>query len=69
MPTPPWGRPHGRSPQFEGIDIGVDPVPRDLAPCSVDIITCHLTLPYLDRERFIADVRRWLRRDGVLAVA
>ncbi|MGW6388987.1 class I SAM-dependent methyltransferase [Streptomyces sp. NPDC055103] len=57
---------HGGTLAFRRHDFDVDPIPRHLAPDSIDIVTCRLTLPYLDRERFIADVRRWLRRDGVL---
>ncbi|AWI29030.1 class I SAM-dependent methyltransferase [Streptomyces sp. ICN441] len=49
-------------------DFNAGAIPNDLAPESVDIVVCRLVLAFLDRARFLTDVRRWLRPDGVLYV-
>ncbi|WP_405999867.1 class I SAM-dependent methyltransferase [Streptomyces sp. NBC_00829] len=54
--------------RFREHDFNVEPIPADLAPGSVDIVVCRLALAFLDRARFLTDVRRWLRPDGVLYV-
>ncbi|MGW1887770.1 class I SAM-dependent methyltransferase [Streptomyces sp. NPDC001970] len=49
-------------------DFNAGPIPNDLAPGSVDIVVCRLVMAFLDRARFLTDVRRWLRPTGVLHV-
>ncbi|MGW5117133.1 class I SAM-dependent methyltransferase [Streptomyces noursei] len=46
---------------FDVYDVNADSGHRLIRPGSVDLITCRHVLPYLDRERFIVDVRRWLK--------
>ncbi|MFK0295624.1 class I SAM-dependent methyltransferase [Streptomyces sp. NPDC090442] len=47
--------------RFDQMDITADSVHPMLRPGAVDLITCRLTLPYLDRPRFFGDARRWLK--------
>ncbi|MEW1648386.1 methyltransferase domain-containing protein [Streptomyces sp. NPDC091219] len=46
-------------------DIVADPIPRDLAPGSVDVVTCRYSLPFLEPGRLLTDVGRWLKPKGV----
>ncbi|MGW3498606.1 class I SAM-dependent methyltransferase [Streptomyces sp. NPDC001020] len=46
-------------------NTGIHPA---LQPGSVDLVACRLTLEFLERERFLVDVRRWLKPTGVLHV-
>ncbi|MFJ8142689.1 class I SAM-dependent methyltransferase [Streptomyces sp. NPDC096013] len=46
-------------------DIVADPIPRDLAPGSLDVVTCRYGLPFLEPGRLLTDVGRWLKPDGV----
>ncbi|MFF3159318.1 class I SAM-dependent methyltransferase [Streptomyces sp. NPDC057910] len=55
-------------PTYELWDVNTDPIPTFLAPGSIDIVTCRLSLSYLDMARFLTDVRRWLAPEGVLHV-
>lgn len=54
--------------QYREHDFNAEPIPTDLAPGSLDIVVCRLSLAFLDKARFLTDVRRWLRPDGVLHV-
>ncbi|MGW1769758.1 class I SAM-dependent methyltransferase [Streptomyces sp. NPDC002073] len=47
---------------FEQHDL-VDGPPLNVAPGSVDLVVCRLTLPFLDRHRLLPQVRRWLTPD------
>ncbi|MFE9559044.1 class I SAM-dependent methyltransferase [Streptomyces sp. NPDC006703] len=49
-------------------DVNSDDVPLYLAPQSIDVLTCRLSLSYLDIPRFTANARRWLKPQGVLHV-
>ncbi|MGW6393331.1 class I SAM-dependent methyltransferase [Streptomyces sp. NPDC055103] len=53
---------------FEVHDFDADAIPSRLRPESVDIVSCRHVLQFLETPRFIADVRRWLRKDGVLHI-
>ena len=46
-------------------DIVADPIPRHLAPGSLDFVTCRYGLPFLEPGRLLTDVGRWLKPDGV----
>ncbi|MET9932879.1 MULTISPECIES: class I SAM-dependent methyltransferase [unclassified Streptomyces] len=54
--------------RYEVHDFNLDTIPRQLAPGGIDLIVCRHVLPFLDKPRFLTDVRRWLHRDGVLHV-
>ncbi|MFE6186512.1 class I SAM-dependent methyltransferase [Streptomyces sp. NPDC056465] len=54
--------------RFERHDFDAEAIPTRLAPGSIDIVTCRHVLQFLDAPRFLTDVRRWLRRTGVLHV-
>ncbi|MER7576699.1 hypothetical protein [Streptomyces sp. NPDC126514] len=41
--------------------IDGDPIHRSLQPGSADLVTCRAALSYLQYERLLADVGRWLR--------
>lgn len=45
-------------------DIDGEPIPSDLRPGAVDVATCRYALPYLQYERLLTDVGRWLRPSG-----
>ncbi|MGG2460156.1 class I SAM-dependent methyltransferase [Streptomyces sp. RGM 3693] len=47
--------------RFEQFDFDADSTHHMLRPGTVDLITCRLTFPFLDRHRFLGDCRRWLR--------
>ncbi|MFB6839759.1 class I SAM-dependent methyltransferase [Streptomyces sp. NPDC056361] len=49
-------------------DFDLEPIPRSLRAGSVDVLSCRHSLHFLDVQRFLVDVRRWLRRDGVLHI-
>ncbi|GFH33873.1 methyltransferase domain-containing protein [Streptomyces pacificus] len=49
-------------------DFNAGAIPNDFAPESVDIVVCRLVMAFLDRARFLSDVRRRRRPDGVLYV-
>ncbi|MET7685200.1 class I SAM-dependent methyltransferase [Streptomyces sp. NPDC005423] len=53
------------SPSYALWDIVADPIPRDLAPGSLDVVTCRYGLPFLEPGRLLTDVGRWLRPNGV----
>lgn len=46
-------------------DISADPIPPDLKPASLDLVTCRYALPFLEHARLLTDVGRWLRPSGV----
>jgi 2-polyprenyl-3-methyl-5-hydroxy-6-metoxy-1,4-benzoquinol methylase len=45
-------------------DFDTDPIPPDLRPNSVDVITCRHSLEFLDQTRFLTDAARWLVPGG-----
>jgi SAM-dependent methyltransferase len=45
-----------------------DAIPTQLQPASLDLIVCRNVPPSIDRQRFLADARRWLRPGGQLYV-
>lgn len=45
-------------------DIDGDPIHHNLRPGSVDLVTCRYSLPYLQYERLLTDVGRWLPPSG-----
>jgi len=45
-------------------DITADPIPPDLKPASLDLVTCRYALPFLEHARLLTDVGRWLRPGG-----
>ncbi len=53
---------------FRVHDFNVDAIPVYLRPRSVDLMVCRLSLAFLDRERFLVDVKRWLKPEGVLHI-
>ncbi|WP_155055056.1 class I SAM-dependent methyltransferase [Streptomyces blattellae] len=46
-------------------DIVADPIPAELVPGTLDVVTCRYGLPYLEPGRLLTDVGRWLRPTGV----
>ncbi|MFE5842035.1 class I SAM-dependent methyltransferase [Streptomyces niveus] len=54
--------------RFHLHDFNVAQIPGWLRPASVDLVVCRLSLAFLDRQRFLGDVRRWLKPDGVLHI-
>ncbi|MFD7975282.1 class I SAM-dependent methyltransferase [Streptomyces sp. NPDC059071] len=42
-------------------DIDAEGAPAALSPGSVDIVTCRLSIEFLNRERLLTDVQRWLK--------
>ncbi|MGW6565919.1 class I SAM-dependent methyltransferase [Streptomyces sp. NPDC054975] len=60
---------HNHGPlSFEIHDFDAGAIPRRLQRDSVEIVSCRHVLHFLEMPRFIADARRWLRKDGVLHV-
>ncbi|MGW3199231.1 class I SAM-dependent methyltransferase [Streptomyces sp. NPDC001118] len=59
---------HHDSLSFALHDFNADAIPPSLAPGSVDLVVCRMSLAYLDRARFIGDVRRWLTPEGILHI-
>ncbi|MFD7713586.1 class I SAM-dependent methyltransferase [Streptomyces sp. NPDC059786] len=59
---------HDASLHYVRHDFDARAIPRSLAPSTLDLILCRDTLPYLDRERFLVDARRWLAPTGRLVV-
>lgn len=53
---------------FRVHDFNADAIPVYMRPRSVDLMVCRLSLAFLDRERFIVDVKRWLKPEGVLHI-
>uniref|UniRef100_UPI003F49138B class I SAM-dependent methyltransferase n=1 Tax=Streptomyces sp. CA-141956 TaxID=3240051 RepID=UPI003F49138B len=53
---------------FEVHDFDADAIPGRLHLESVDVVSCRHVLQFLEVPRFIADARRWLRKDGVLHI-
>lgn len=45
-------------------DITAEPIPPDLKPASLDLVTCRYALPYLDYARLATDIGRWLKPSG-----
>ncbi|MFJ8313806.1 MULTISPECIES: class I SAM-dependent methyltransferase [unclassified Streptomyces] len=45
---------------FELWDVDSEPIPKDLTPGSLDLVSCRLSLPYFDRQRLLVDAGRWL---------
>ncbi|MGW3313513.1 methyltransferase domain-containing protein [Streptomyces sp. NPDC001073] len=45
-------------------DITAEPIPPDLKPASLDLVTCRYALPYLDCARLATDIGRWLKPSG-----
>ncbi|MCZ0981824.1 class I SAM-dependent methyltransferase [Streptomyces diastatochromogenes] len=60
--------PHGGTLRFELHDFDNDPAPRNLGTGNIDLVSCRHSIHFLDLQRFIVDVRRWLHPDGVLHV-
>ncbi|MEW1659700.1 class I SAM-dependent methyltransferase [Streptomyces sp. NPDC093707] len=55
--------------RFDRYDFTTDSEHHMLRPGTVDLITCRLSLPFLDRHRFLGGCRRWLReRTGTLHI-
>ncbi|MFD7334903.1 class I SAM-dependent methyltransferase [Streptomyces violascens] len=50
---------------YELWDVNSEPIPVDLTPGSVDLVTCRLSLAYMDVNRLLVDVGRWLAPWGV----
>lgn len=50
---------------YEAWDIDGAPIPSALRPRTVDVVTCRYALPYLQHERLLTDVGRWLRPSGI----
>ncbi|MFF0628049.1 class I SAM-dependent methyltransferase [Streptomyces sp. NPDC004296] len=46
---------------FDVFDVNADSEHHLIRPGEVDLLTCRLTLPFLDRTRFMVDARRWLK--------
>ncbi|MEU2565084.1 class I SAM-dependent methyltransferase [Streptomyces longispororuber] len=55
-------------PSYEQWDVNGGPIPTSLTPGTVDLVTCRLSLAYLDIARFLGDVTRWLAPDGALSI-
>lgn len=49
-------------------DINSEPIPHSLKPGSVDLVTCRLSLAYLDIARVLGDIARWLTPQGALYI-
>ncbi|MFF4189094.1 class I SAM-dependent methyltransferase [Streptomyces sp. NPDC001691] len=56
------------APRFAVWDANSGTVPDGLRPGSVDIVTCRLTIAFLDRARFLDDVGCWLTPDGTVVI-
>ncbi|MFJ2406579.1 class I SAM-dependent methyltransferase [Streptomyces xanthochromogenes] len=54
--------------RFAEWDIHSATPPYSLVPQSVDIVTCRLTIAFLDREKLVKDAFRWLKPRGVLHI-
>lgn len=54
--------------RFAEWDIHSATPPYSLAPQSVDIVTCRLTVAFLDREKFVRDAFHWLKPRGILHI-
>ncbi|MGW6745000.1 class I SAM-dependent methyltransferase [Streptomyces sp. NPDC055025] len=50
---------------YEVWDVTADSIPTGIEPGSVDLVTCRLSLAYLDMARFLVDAGRWLSPHGV----
>lgn len=50
---------------YELWDVNSEPIPLDLTPGSVDLVTCRLSLAYMDVNRLLVDAGRWLASWGV----
>ncbi|GGP78593.1 MULTISPECIES: class I SAM-dependent methyltransferase [Streptomyces] len=55
----------GPNETYQPWDVDAAPVPPDHALGSVDIVTCRLSLPYLDWPRLRTTVTPWLSNGGV----
>ncbi|MFI5706045.1 class I SAM-dependent methyltransferase [Streptomyces xanthochromogenes] len=55
-----------RWPRYAVWDVSSEDIPEYLAPRSFDIVTCRMTIAFLDRQRFLSDVARWLTPHGVV---
>ncbi|WP_167163202.1 class I SAM-dependent methyltransferase [Streptomyces sp. MBT27] len=53
-------------PRYDVWDVNSTDIPQHLAPRSFDIVTCRMTIAFLDRQRFLSDVARWLTPQGVV---
>ncbi|MGW1364736.1 class I SAM-dependent methyltransferase [Streptomyces chartreusis] len=51
-------------PSYVRWDVNAEPIPPDLKPASLDLVTCRYVFPYLDCGRLLTDVGRWLRPTG-----
>ncbi|MFD9789499.1 class I SAM-dependent methyltransferase [Streptomyces sp. NPDC059070] len=49
---------------FARWDITAEEIPTDIQPGQVDLVTCRLSLAYLDWGRLLTDVARWLCPGG-----
>ncbi|MFG3094107.1 class I SAM-dependent methyltransferase [Streptomyces sp. NPDC048202] len=50
---------------YRRCDLVADAIPYELAPHSLDIVTCRHALAYLEPARLLTDVGRWLKPSGV----
>ncbi|MBT2421919.1 class I SAM-dependent methyltransferase [Streptomyces sp. ISL-22] len=46
-------------------DIVAEPIPTDLVPGQIDVVTCRYGLLYLEPGRLLTDIGRWLKPAGV----
>ncbi|GGX58581.1 class I SAM-dependent methyltransferase [Streptomyces chartreusis] len=51
-------------PSYARWDIDAEPIPPDLKPDSLDLVTCRHALPFLEHARVLTDVGRWLTPSG-----
>ncbi|WP_327591562.1 class I SAM-dependent methyltransferase [Streptomyces chartreusis] len=51
-------------PSYARWDIDAEPIPPDLQPGSLDLVTCRHALPFLEHARVLTDVGRWLTPSG-----
>ncbi|MGW2860994.1 class I SAM-dependent methyltransferase [Streptomyces sp. NPDC001205] len=55
-------------PSYAVWDVDSDTAPAYLKPQSVDVLSCRLSLSYLDIPRLMANAGRWLKPEGVVYV-
>ncbi|MFJ3365771.1 class I SAM-dependent methyltransferase [Streptomyces anthocyanicus] len=53
---------------FEVHDFDTESNPPEVTPGSLDLVVCRLSLEFLDRERLLADARRWLAPEGIVHI-
>ncbi|MEU0770625.1 class I SAM-dependent methyltransferase [Streptomyces albogriseolus] len=55
-------------PRFHVRDVNADSMPHVLQHGSLDLVVCRYSLEFLDAQRLLVDVRRWLKPKGVLHI-